>query len=68
MRIKHQKYVFWGLARSTGLTLYIRLEKTGHVNLHKHLDHFMFQMGLTQINNALDPAGLLLIYRRRLQS
>lgn len=68
MKLRRQKDVFGGLARSTGLTLCIRLQKTGHVNLHKHLDHFMSQMGLSQINNPLDPAGLLLIYRTRLQS
>lgn len=31
---------------------------SGYKNLHKHLDHFTFQMGLTQINNPLDPSGL----------
>lgn len=57
MKMK-QKYVFWGLARLTGLTLDIRTQKTGHMNLHKHLDHFTSQMGLTQINNPPDPSGL----------
>lgn len=57
MQIK-EKCVFGGLARSMGLTLGIRTQKTGHMNLHKHLDHFTFQMGLTQINSPPDPSGL----------
>lgn len=42
-------------------------EQTEDAKLHKHLDHFTFQMGLTQINNPVDPAELLFIYRTRLQ-
>lgn len=57
MKIK-VKYVFCGLAWSTGLTLDIRSQKTGRMNLHKHHDRFTFQMELTQINNPRDPSGL----------
>lgn len=61
MEIKHQKHAFLGSSKGFN-SGYKKTEK-----LRKHLDHFTFQMGLTQINNPVDPAQLLLIYRTGLQ-